>query len=273
MNDELGAEARELIRRALREEDERVDQAELDRIQQRILSGAVVASVLGASGRASALVAKNASVGVVAIFKAALIGASGAALVVGLSTVLEGRPPAKTSAKASAAEDRRAAPQLPPPASMKVEQEPPQVESAARDARAAPLHAAPLALPVEPTPRDGRSGRASVTTTAPLSAGTASPSAAPAPSLTEELAVLERVQAKLRAGDGGSALALLDANAPPPNGGQLAAERLAAEVLAACAAGEGARAQRAARAFLGAYPSAPASARVRASCAGKGVLR
>ena len=87
-------------------------------------------------------------------------------------------------------------------------------------------------------------------------------------SLLKEIALLEQVQVALRAGNGARALSLLDQNSPQPGSGQLGAERLAAEVFAACQAGDRERAARAARRFLQAYPATPASARVRASCAG-----
>lgn len=75
--------------------------------------------------------------------------------------------------------------------------------------------------------------------------------------------MLERVRRELRAGRGAQALALLDQTS---GGGQLGAERLAAEVFAACQAGRTERARRAAERFLRRYPAGALAARVRASC-------
>lgn len=97
------------------------------------------------------------------------------------------------------------------------------------------------------------------------------PQSAPAlqvePGLEAELVLLSRVQALLRRGDGEQALELLDRHRGPLGGSQqLADERLAAEVFAACAAGDRVRARRAADQFLRRAPASPLAPRVRSSC-------
>jgi hypothetical protein len=85
------------------------------------------------------------------------------------------------------------------------------------------------------------------------------------PDLREEASGLARVQRALRAGRAGQALTLLDAQDQKFARGALAAERLAARVLALCATANpsaGPLAQR----FLKRYPESPLAARVRRSC-------
>ncbi|MBN2192922.1 MAG: hypothetical protein JW751_08900 [Polyangiaceae bacterium] len=87
------------------------------------------------------------------------------------------------------------------------------------------------------------------------------------PGLQAELVLLSRVQALLRRGDGEQALELLDRHRGPLGGSQqLAEERLAAEVFAACAAGDRVRARWAAEQFLRRAPASPLAPRVRSSC-------
>jgi hypothetical protein len=278
MSDELGFEARALIEQALREEGA-VDPVALERVRRRVLGGAVVVSILGASQPAAALTSKGLGVGLAAIMKAALLGAGGAALVVGLTTALK---------------PSRSHPEAPPRSASTERRELSRATPAPESARTAPtaLGSTPQAITEAPAPPSAgdplpapRPASAIVGGVAAVRAETAAarnpnsrlapkvdaPAAelAPESSLTLELALLERVQSKLRRGEGHAALELLDASAAPVGGGQLGAERLAAEVLAACAAHEPERARRAARAFFQAYPTAPASQRVRASCAGR----
>jgi hypothetical protein len=283
MSDELGFEARALIEQALREEGA-VDPVALERVRRRVLGGAVVVSILGASQPAAALTSKGLGVGLAAIMKAALLGAGGAALVVGLTTALKpsrSHPEAlPRSALTDRGESTRATPAHESPRTAPTALgSTPQASTpqASTEAPAAPSAGGPLPAPRPANANVGGVAAVRAEATAvrnpnpKLAPKVDAPGAelAPASSLTLELALLERVQSKLRRGEGHAALELLDASAAPAGGGQLGAERLAAEVLAACAAHEPERARRAARAFFQAYPTAPASQRVRASCAGR----
>ncbi|HVY47597.1 MAG TPA: hypothetical protein VHB21_17025 [Minicystis sp.] len=71
----------------------------------------------------------------------------------------------------------------------------------------------------------------------------------------------------LAAGDAHGSLAKLDELSSRFEHGVLREERLAARVLALCAAGDQARARVEAERFLRAAPDSPHAARVRASCA------
>jgi len=87
--------------------------------------------------------------------------------------------------------------------------------------------------------------------------------------LERELRLLAAVQARLRQGQGESALALLDQQRDSSDTSQqLIEERLAAEVFAACAAGKRDRAKLAAKRFLALAPGSPLAFRVRSSCGG-----
>lgn len=112
---------------------------------------------------------------------------------------------------------------------------------------------------------------------APDGAGTA-PGAKPAPrrssaavpkrsvpsGFSAEVALIERVQAALRRGDGARALRQLDTFR---GAGQLLAERRAARVLALCSLGRVAEAQEVAAELLRADPSSLQSATIERSCA------
>jgi hypothetical protein len=93
---------------------------------------------------------------------------------------------------------------------------------------------------------------------------TAAPFTAKSTSLAAELALLEKAQQELRAGRGRSALALLDG---PRGATVLTDERLTLEILAACQAGEHARARRAADSLVARSPQSPLAERARHSCA------
>src|SRR5262249_48369813 len=91
----------------------------------------------------------------------------------------------------------------------------------------------------------------------------------PAPSakgtLEDEFALVSRAQAALSANDAATALALLDVHAARYPSGQLAEEREALRVLAACTATRADAGARAAR-FLRAHPRSPLAARIRRAC-------
>ncbi len=94
---------------------------------------------------------------------------------------------------------------------------------------------------------------------------------APSASSLEELQVLSQVQAALKRGDGAGALRLL--NEPMTGSAQLLAERDAARVLALCATGRRAEAERAAVRFAERHPASLHLAVVRRSCAEKNGAR
>ncbi len=136
--------------------------------------------------------------------------------------------------------------------------------SGAREPRATPPSSRPGragGVKLEPTALPARGMRTAAVRA--RDAGEPKPNAAPA--LEQELAALERVQAELRSGRGETALALLDSSRS--RGTVLAEERLAAEVFAACQAGQVERARRAAQSFLARNSGSFLTERVRRSCA------
>jgi hypothetical protein len=291
---ELGRDARELIERALRDE-ESADGVELARIRRRVLAAGASASVLGSAGKALAVLGK-ASVG--PILKAFGLGLALTVLALGIPTVLSKerpnrrvREPAHVQATPARPAQKNAAPTAEQPAVTPAAPVPPRSPVRANASPQLSAQAPHVQAPVaagEPevhapsaevlAPRTEFAPPANATTpraaSSPPSNETYSTPRAltpPKPStLVQELALLEKVQSELRAGHGAAALRLLD-QSTPPQGGQLQAERLAAEVFAACQMGDVARARASARAFLSRYASSPASARVRGSCAGEQV--
>jgi len=292
---ELGKDARELIDRALRDEIP-ADQAELASIRRRVLAASAGASALGVAGKAMAVLGK-ASLG--PVLKAFAVGVAVTVLAIGLPMVLDDQPEAKRRAIAPAR------PSLPkvvspsgglPPAASPTTLAAPVTAASVRE----PLHVVargaaagvasrpvaappPVATPATPAPPAVEVGTRAPTvgTNVQVSEGFATtpgqaqsfsvPASAPKPQkspLVQELTLLENVQSELRAGHGAAALRLLDGSSFP-EGGQLQAERLAAEVFASCQAGDAERARTAARLFLRRYPSSPASGRVRGSCGGE----
>jgi hypothetical protein len=131
---------------------------------------------------------------------------------------------------------------------------------------AEPSPAAPL-----PSPRTQK-GAAPPRSSSPRSSAKLAPSApAPAPrapTAREELDALVRAQAAVRAGDGSSALRVLDAPSTDP---RFRAERGALRVLALCAAGRTSEARREAAEFLQSEPTSIQRGVVARSCAGEEV--
>jgi hypothetical protein len=262
MDERLSEEARELIDQYLREEVP-ADPVELARIRGRVLviSVGVSAGALGSAGKAMAVSGVSATLAGVSIMKAALLGATAAMVAIGLSSALEAdlpRAAAPTSSEASATSSAVPAKQANeiegPPRPLAMPVAPPTFASAA---------------PAQNARRSASEPKRAVLGSSSAVPSDAPPSAVPASALFEEVALLERVQSALRSGDGVRALDLLDQVALAPEAGQLGAERLAAEIFAACQTGDRERALRAARRFFRDYSSTPASARVRASCAGE----
>lgn len=264
MDERLGREARELIEQALREE-EHADPSELARIRKRVLAVSVGVGALGSASKTLAVQGTSTAIGAVSIVKAALLGAGAAVVAVGLSSVV--RPQASLPAI-------EPAPRNAPAPAARVTHIEPTATVAASPAPSARALKAPVAvgrsqgaLPAT-APRVAPERAHDSTSALPKALNDVPPSTSSGDSsLLEEIALLERVQAALRAGNGTHALTLLDQNSP--SSGQLGSERLAAEVFAACQVGDRQRASRAARQFFRDYPATPASARVRASCAGE----
>jgi hypothetical protein len=272
MNERLGREARELIDRARREEAV-ADAAELARIRRRVLVAASGSAILGTLGKALALKG-NGALGISSLLKAALIGSGTGAVAIGFTLMLSApsrssdgaRQPMSSAAPAStrSATGVEAAPQpissdAAPIASSEVSADPPA------NARLADKNRGPS--------ERARTTREAIETRAPPAATIAAQAPAPATeagTLAPELALLERVQVELRSGHGTRALELLDNTSLSGEHSPLRAERLAAEVFAACQAGDLERARRAMKIFLHDYPNTPTAARVRASCAGAG---
>jgi len=101
---------------------------------------------------------------------------------------------------------------------------------------------------------------------AKLAQSAPAPAPAPrAPTAREELDALVRAQAAVRAGDGPSALRVLDAPSADP---RFAAERRALRILALCAAGRTAEARHEAAEFLQSEPASIQRGVVARSCAG-----
>jgi hypothetical protein len=84
--------------------------------------------------------------------------------------------------------------------------------------------------------------------------------------VSEELSILLRAQAAMRAGSPEAALAALDEHARRFPVGALAEERSSERVFALCALGRTADARVEAAHFLSAFPRSPSAARVSASC-------
>jgi hypothetical protein len=91
---------------------------------------------------------------------------------------------------------------------------------------------------------------------------------APVSSLEAEVQLLNEADRALKGGDAAGCLSLLVEHARRFPRSTLEPERSAERVLALCAAGRKAEAQREARTFLAEHDSGPLAARVRASCAG-----
>jgi hypothetical protein len=259
MTSELGANARALIDQACNEE-AAPPHSELERIRKNVVTGAVSSAVMLAAPHAAGFVGGTTPLALVVL---ALKGGAAGTLV----------------ALAAFGADRWFASPGPRDAAGAHDAAPAIVRAA--PVRTAPSrHTAVPALPAPPgpegetsalrastgEPRIGAAIRAEASSRPASGAGVGSLEASAA--LHEETALLKRVQQELRAGRGVEALRLLDASSARLERGQLRQERLAAEVLAACQAGELERARRSARAFAAENPATPSAARLRASCVG-----
>src|SRR5262245_13194780 len=151
------------------------------------------------------------------------------------------------------------APPLANAASLPLEPPPPIAE---------PRRTAPPAERVElgdPTASSNAALRSSKTAprTAPKAAAEAPPD------LAGEVALLQRAQRELSAGNASASLALLDDHGRRFPAGALTAERLASRVFALCELGQVEQARAAAREFFAVAAQSPLVPRVLSSCAGK----
>ena len=279
MSGSISREARELIARAASEE-RTPSPRELREVRTRVLAAGGAAVAFGAAGQkaaASSLGAAAKASMTLTVIKSASIGAAIAiASVAGPLTVMDLVGERSRSAKPRASSVKPGPKELASVASGVRAQALRPAAVVATELRRdwpssadTPLGSAAKKVELERLPPK-RSEPARLARGLPERAPSAAPSertSRPRASLAEEIAVLEGVQAALREGAGARALAVLDKH-PSVAGGQLRSERLAAEVFAACQAGELARAERAAAALLRDFPATPTSARVRASCVG-----
>jgi hypothetical protein len=274
VNERLGREARELIERARREEAV-ADADELARIRRRVIVAASGSAVLGTLGKALALKG-NGALGIPSLLKAALIGSGTGAVAIGVTLMLTAPTGSSAGARAPASVSARPPAARTPAAELAPAPAPSEAApSTAPEASAGSATSSPSGAENLPASNGGRGrvAREAQESRAPSFAPAApqSPTAPAAPeagTLAPELALLERVQAELRSGHGERALELLDKSSLALERSQLRAERLAAEVFAACQAGDLSRARGVMKRFLQDYPNTPAAARVRASCAG-----
>jgi hypothetical protein len=127
----------------------------------------------------------------------------------------------------------------------------------AESAQPAPLAPRPAPASEARPPGEARPNQALAPAPAPVEV---------ASSLLEETRLLASAQRALSAGAAAKALLLIDQHRARFPQGALAQERDAARVLALCALGRRADAQRERHAFLHTWPDSPLSARVRAGC-------
>jgi hypothetical protein len=280
MND-LSPEARALIAQALADDaGPSVDQQA--RVHRAVSRGAALAASIAltpaaAAGGASAAAGAGsaaaagaasgsgvlASIGLAKVVSWVGVGFVGGALALGTTTVVQRADPAGPANPADPAGPRgRASLRVAAPAPSSTPfPEPPSFSDEASD----------------PKPEAGRPrlSQAATTSSGKSTALAPRPSAAPllgSPDarLERELALMVRVQDRLKAGDAPSALALLSEHRAQFGTGPLADEMLAAEVLARCQMGDVEQAARLGAVFLARAPGSPLAARVRNSCAGMG---
>jgi len=267
MTEELSLEARALIERAVREEPP-ASSVVLAKIRRQVISVGAAAGTIGVAGKVAAagagsVLAGGTSTAVASsVFGSLLLGAAlGVGVTVGpqLFDSTDAPLPSASSERAGISPvapgtRAEAAPPAPVPAETRNAGAPlsakvpsahtPQRKAATSITAADERAPTPTPLPEKTSPeRQARSGA----------------------DLRQELALLERVQGELRAGNGARALELLDER---PATRQLTTEYLAAEVFAACQTGQRERARRAAERFLRLHPAGPLASRVRNSCAG-----
>lgn len=249
MSRELSEQARTMLARALAEERPRVPgPTRRAQLKRSLLAGAALAAAGRAAAAPMAQVAfapgTAGAASVLTFAKGLVVGLLISGGVVGATQYFSGvsmpAPPGVASA---------------PP-------------SAARSPRSAPVATVAAADPS--AQRSFAETSASSATTPPRAPSEASP-AEPALRLSAELELMTAAQAALRDGRAAQALSLIERYDRTFPTGQLRGERLAAEVFAACLAGDRPRATRAAQRFSQRDVSSVLAGRVRRSCAFEGV--
>jgi hypothetical protein len=241
----LSRSARELIERAVTDERMlRADGARRARLKRALLSGVAAsgAGLLGSTSQAAmGAQAANGVAQLLPLAKGLAVGLLLSGAVAGsvhLATESRSPPPPPPFASSGAVPKRA---ELPPIAGQ----------------------LAPSAPPASVEPSAPQKARAAM---APAVVAASEPSVPRGPALRAELELMSQVQAALRDNLGARALSLIERYDDSFPRGQLGAERLAAEVFAACQVGDVARARRAATQFLQRDASSPLAERVKGAC-------
>lgn len=249
MTTPLSRSARELIERAVTDERElRADGARRARLKRALLSGVAAsgAGLLGSTSQAAiGAQAASGAAPLLPLVKGLAVGLLLSGAVAGsvhLATEPRSQPPPAPSLANSGAVARRA--ELPPVAGQAAPSAPPASVEASAPQKARATMAAAVVVASEPSASSVPQG----------------------PALRAELELMSQVQAALRDNLGARALSLLERYDDSFPRGQLGAERLAAEVFAACQVGDVARARRAATLFLQRDASSPLAERVKGAC-------
>jgi hypothetical protein len=283
MTEELSLEARELIERAVREEAP-ASSVVLAKIRHQVISVGAAAGAIGVAGKVAAasggsVLAGSTTASIASsVFTSLLLGAAlGVGVTVGPELFDTSEPPVMSAPREGAGVSpvgpgTRAATRVAP-------SEPLEQAASGEAARSSPARMATARAGASPTAKapartspPQKPGAQIAAAGERVPAGVPENTAADRPptvsgaDLRQELALLERVQGELRAGNGARALELLDER---PATRQLTTEYLAAEVFAACQIGQRDRARSAAERFLRSHPAGPLAMRVRNSCAGE----
>jgi len=255
----LSLDARALLRQAQAQEPV-ATAAEMEQVRQGVSTALAAvpakAAAMGAAGSTAGPISATAATAAAPLLKLGALVAVSAAVGVG-GWQLHGRVTGSGSTD------------TPPAATAAVVVVPSASELDAQGPRTEPKGPSPVVTATEQAlePSEGRleTTQRSASGSSTVRVGAASRQVR----LERELRLLAAVQARLRQGQGESALALLDQQRDSPDTSQqLIEERLAAEVFAACAAGKRDRAKLAAKRFLALAPGSPLAFRVRSSCGG-----
>jgi hypothetical protein len=284
MTEELSLEARDLIERAVREEAP-ASSLVLAKIRRQVISAGAAAGAVSVAGKVAAasggsVLAGSTSASIASsVFTSLLLGAAlGVGVTVGPQLFDSTEPPVPSAPSEGAGVSpaghgtrgsTRVAPSEPLEQSASDEAaRPSPARTETPKAGAFPTANAPARRSPPPRKPESQIAAASerVPAKGPENTAADRPATASGADLRQELALLERVQGELRAGNGARALELLDER---PATRQLTTEYLAAEVFAACQIGQRERARSAAERFLRLHPAGPLATRVRNSCAGE----
>jgi hypothetical protein len=269
MSDELGLELRKLVEQARLDEDsppQPVKRRVRNAVSLAIPAGAlfgsklVAASETAASASLGAATAGKVGAGLLHGFLAWVAG--GFVIGLGATTAYVGRPQLDNGAQptsriATAKRASNSGLSTPTGRAASVAAFGGEFSESANASAAAPTPTAPLSP--------------ALATHAASSGGQTPTALQPMPSLADEVALLARVQQKLRDGQGQAALEAVAEAERRFADAQLHADFQAARVLAWCELGQTAAARQAAESFLRVYPGSPLAERVRHSCAFRGV--